>query len=345
MAPGVSSQCLMTSSKCKQIRMNTIYGSKSFLSKESDTKILQSIYFAYEVGTISSYSNSNYMHKHTLIMSTSTKIKIPNTFTTFFVQNYKSFRVFNPIENLWSIRKIPVTKIRLHHHDQAIEASIQVWHRGLKSQRKNVWLQLRPFPNFRLQLLNIKLLKIGSQNFVVTSTQLKSQYTARILCFNKSFIRNCTVSTGIPNLECDGKSINWTPDVGVGQKNPTPTPMVVRILTPPRNLQLLATLQPWTDITTVNQVKLSKIVRIHDKASTEILRVLLLLRGIMRGARRVQFPACRIIMGLPNHCRGWCRKVPTMWQIQYFLQQHMCFRKNSGSNMGVPNLFFALATI
>jgi len=35
----------------------TVYGKKSFLSKESDTKILQSIYFAYKVGIISSYSN------------------------------------------------------------------------------------------------------------------------------------------------------------------------------------------------------------------------------------------------------------------------------------------------
>ena len=34
----------------------TVYGKKSFLSKKSDTKILQSIYFAYEVGVISSYS-------------------------------------------------------------------------------------------------------------------------------------------------------------------------------------------------------------------------------------------------------------------------------------------------
>jgi len=30
---------------------------KSFLRKESDTKILQSMYFAYEVGIINSYSN------------------------------------------------------------------------------------------------------------------------------------------------------------------------------------------------------------------------------------------------------------------------------------------------
>jgi len=37
--------------------MNVVYGQKSFLSTESDTKILQSIYFAYKVGIISSYSN------------------------------------------------------------------------------------------------------------------------------------------------------------------------------------------------------------------------------------------------------------------------------------------------
>jgi len=35
--------------------MYTVYGKKSFLSKESDTKILQSIYFTYDVGIISSY--------------------------------------------------------------------------------------------------------------------------------------------------------------------------------------------------------------------------------------------------------------------------------------------------
>jgi len=34
-----------------------VYGKKSFLGKESDTKILQSICFAYDVGIISSYSN------------------------------------------------------------------------------------------------------------------------------------------------------------------------------------------------------------------------------------------------------------------------------------------------
>jgi len=36
----------------------TVYRKKSFLSTESDTMILQSIYFAYKVGIISSYSNS-----------------------------------------------------------------------------------------------------------------------------------------------------------------------------------------------------------------------------------------------------------------------------------------------
>jgi len=36
---------------------DTVYRKKSFPIKESDTKLLQSIYFAYEVGIISSYSN------------------------------------------------------------------------------------------------------------------------------------------------------------------------------------------------------------------------------------------------------------------------------------------------
>jgi len=57
-------------------------------------------------------------------------------------------------------------------------------------------------------------------------------YTARNLCFNKSFKRNCTISTGIPNLGvwCE-KWSNWAS--GVGQKNSTPTPSVVMNPTPP----------------------------------------------------------------------------------------------------------------
>ena len=38
--------------------INTAYSKKSFPSKESDNKILQSIYFAYEVDIIRSYYNS-----------------------------------------------------------------------------------------------------------------------------------------------------------------------------------------------------------------------------------------------------------------------------------------------
>jgi len=37
--------------------LKSVYGKKSFFSKESNTKILQSICFAYEVGIIISYSN------------------------------------------------------------------------------------------------------------------------------------------------------------------------------------------------------------------------------------------------------------------------------------------------
>jgi len=39
---------------------------------------------------------------------------------------------------------------------------------------------------------------LAVNNFVATSTQWKSWCTARILCFNRSFKRNCTISTGIP---------------------------------------------------------------------------------------------------------------------------------------------------
>jgi len=47
---------------------------------------------------------------------------------------------------------------------------------------------------------------LASKNFVATNTQWKSWYTARILYFNKSFARNCTDSTGIPNLGVCSKS-------------------------------------------------------------------------------------------------------------------------------------------
>jgi len=41
--------------------------------------------------------------------------------------------------------------------------------------------------------------KLKITNFVATSNQRKFWSTARIICFNKSFQRNCTISTGIPN--------------------------------------------------------------------------------------------------------------------------------------------------
>jgi len=37
---------------------------------------------------------------------------------------------------------------------------------------------------------------LAVKNFVATSNQWKSRNTARIICLNKSFKRNCTVSTG-----------------------------------------------------------------------------------------------------------------------------------------------------
>jgi len=59
-------------------------------------------------------------------------------------------------------------------------------------------------------------------NFVATSNQWKSWYTARILCFNKSFKRNCTISTGIPDFGVWCKKwSNWKS--GVGKKSDSDT--------------------------------------------------------------------------------------------------------------------------
>ena len=63
-------------------------------------------------------------------------------------------------------------------------------------------------------------------NFIASNTHLKSWYTARIICFNKSFIRNCTISTGIPNIGVWCKK--WSSWISaVGQK------IRLLLLTPP----------------------------------------------------------------------------------------------------------------
>jgi len=42
---------------------------------------------------------------------------------------------------------------------------------------------------------------LAVHNFVTSNTQWKPWYTAIIICFNKSLIINCNISTRIPNLE------------------------------------------------------------------------------------------------------------------------------------------------
>jgi len=85
-------------------------------------------------------------------------------------------------------------------------------------------------------------MKFDCQQLAATSNQWKSWYAARIICFYKSSNRNCTISTGIPNLGvwCEKKIQK---DFRSRTKNPTLTanPSVLRnsILTP----------QPWLHIT------------------------------------------------------------------------------------------------
>jgi len=84
----------------------------------------------------------------------------------------------------------------------------------------------------------------GNEIWLLKSMEM--WFTARNLCFSKSFKRNCTISTGIPNSRVWFKKwSNWTSRVG--QKNPTLTPSVVRNPTPPKNLRLVMTPtpQPW----------------------------------------------------------------------------------------------------
>ena len=64
-----------------------VYGKKSFHSKESDTKILQSIYSAYDVGIISSSSKrkianstiTTYERWHFAIPAVNLRVTLPST--------------------------------------------------------------------------------------------------------------------------------------------------------------------------------------------------------------------------------------------------------------------------
>ena len=95
------------------------------------------------------------------------------------------------------------------------------------------------FPKFPTLTLDSDPLKIKGIKFGCCQNQWKSWCTARSLYFNECFKRNCTISTGIPNLGvwCKKRS-NWT--CGVGQKIllSTPTLSVVRNRTPGKNLRL-----------------------------------------------------------------------------------------------------------
>jgi len=85
-----------------------------------------------------------------------------------------------------------------------------------------------------------------SQFYFGCKNKWKSWCRAINLCFNKSFKRNCTISTGNPNLGAWCKKwSNWTSGVVVGQKNATPALSVVRNPTPPKTSDSATLLKTW----------------------------------------------------------------------------------------------------
>jgi len=127
------------------------------------------------------------------------------------------------------------------------------------------------FPNFqhRLQLFNKTWMYFGCQQFVATSNQWKSRYRARILCFNKSFKRNCKISTGIPDLGVQRKndSIGHWSRSSTKNPTPTPTPSVLRNPTPSKNLRLLAIPTPTPQLCCTGRFKLLSASKMSTKCA------------------------------------------------------------------------------
>jgi len=95
-------------------------------------------------------------------------------------------------------------------------------------------------------------------NFVATSNQWKSWYTARILCFNKSFKRNCTISTGIPNLWvwCKNDPRLWESDKTFRHRLWLLMLLGIQLQLHPKTSRLLVTPtlnpQPWLTVNAEN---------------------------------------------------------------------------------------------
>jgi len=92
---------------------------------------------------------------------------------------------------------------------------------------------LSEISNTRIRPVNIKGMEFGCWN------QWKSWYTARNLCFNKSFKRNCTISTGCNLWVWCKKWSNWTSGVGVGQKIRLSLPVLSGIRLHPKTSESL----------------------------------------------------------------------------------------------------------
>jgi len=97
--------------------------------------------------------------------------------------------------DIWLCQKI----IRIHQSEkksleQAVCSLLYETKSRVAESEENFRFQLRLFQNFRFRLRSTPPVN----NFVATSNQWKSWYTAKSICFKESFKRNCTISTGIP---------------------------------------------------------------------------------------------------------------------------------------------------
>jgi len=120
---------------------DAVYRKESFPSKESDTKLLQSIYFAYEVGSISSYSNG-ICYRKTANSRTKNAWELHATLRKVF-ENHCSTSATTPASN--DVTALAIIKPKKHQRlgDPLLQSDVITRNNrvycAVKSARKSIW--------------------------------------------------------------------------------------------------------------------------------------------------------------------------------------------------------------